>query len=169
MGHEGRAYLAKYPKRKKAKENFQANKKSRGNGGNYNGRQTDSQQQIAAIITGVMQASINSATVVHSNTTPRMPQHGPHARGSNISNVTTTTTTNNLAPRKYDHLGNICKVQSGPRRNVLSARSEKVIITSDKVMATEIDNHADTHCSGQNFVPFSWTGTVCTVSPFFHV
>ena len=30
----------------------------------------------------------------------------------------------------------------------------------------EIDNHADTHCFGKNFVPFSWTGMVCSVSPF---
>lgn len=33
-------------------------------------------------------------------------------------------------------------------------------------LATEIDNHADTHCFGKNFLPFSWTGFVCSVSPF---
>ena len=34
------------------------------------------------------------------------------------------------------------------------------------VLATDIDNHADTHCFGKNFVPFSWTDLVCSVSPF---
>ena len=40
------------------------------------------------------------------------------------------------------------------------------MVSSDKIMATKINNHADTRCFGKNFVPFSWTGTVCTVSPF---
>ena len=30
----------------------------------------------------------------------------------------------------------------------------------------EIDNHADTHCFGRNFLPFSWSGLLCSVSPF---
>ena len=30
----------------------------------------------------------------------------------------------------------------------------------------EIDNHADTHCFGVNFIPFMWTGMECSVSPF---
>ena len=33
-------------------------------------------------------------------------------------------------------------------------------------MSTEIDNYADTQCFGNNFLPFSWTDLVCTVSPF---
>ena len=31
---------------------------------------------------------------------------------------------------------------------------------------TDIDNHADTHCFGQNFRPIFWTSQECTVSPF---
>lgn len=34
------------------------------------------------------------------------------------------------------------------------------------VSTTEIDNHADTHCFGKNFVPIYFTGQVCEVSPF---
>ena len=29
-----------------------------------------------------------------------------------------------------------------------------------------MDSHADTHCFGSNFVPFSWSGLVCSVTPF---
>ena len=130
---------------------------------NNNGtRQTDSQWQIAAIVTWVMQAQ-NSDTVVASNVMARMLQHGPHSR---VTNFSTVTTMNPPEPRQYDHLSNICKVTSGPCRTVSSASSGKIMVTSDKVMATEIDNHTDTHCFGQNFMPFSWTGKVCTVSPF---
>ena len=31
---------------------------------------------------------------------------------------------------------------------------------------TDVDNHADTHCFGQNFRPIFWTSQECTVSPF---
>ena len=31
---------------------------------------------------------------------------------------------------------------------------------------TDSDNHADTHCFGNNFHPILWTGMQCTVSPF---
>ena len=34
------------------------------------------------------------------------------------------------------------------------------------VLPTEIDNHADTHCFGKKIIPFSWSGLVCSVSPF---
>ena len=31
---------------------------------------------------------------------------------------------------------------------------------------TKIDNHADTHCFGNNFRPLSWSDLMCSVSPF---
>ena len=40
------------------------------------------------------------------------------------------------------------------------------IPVSDQTFLTEMDNHADTHCFGANFIPFTWTGLECTVSPF---
>ena len=126
MGNEGRTHLAKCPKRKKARENYRSGKKYRGN----DSGQTESQQQIAAIITGVMQAR-NSDTVLASNVTPTMPQHGPHSRATNVSTVTTATP---QAPRRYDHIGNICKVTSGPRRTVSLGSSGKIMVRSDKVM-----------------------------------
>ena len=144
MGNAGRSHLAKCPKRKRAKETFRAEKTWRGNMNNNGTRQTDSQWQIAAIITGVMQAQ-NNDTVVASNVTARMLQHGPHSR---VANVSTVTTMNTQAPRQYDHLSNICKVTSGPRRTVSSASIGKIMVSSDKVMVTEIDNHVDTHCFG---------------------
>ena len=46
----------------------------------------------------------------------------------------------------------------------------KVHTNQDKVIwrasATEMDNHADTHCFGANFRPISFTLEECTVSPF---
>ena len=31
---------------------------------------------------------------------------------------------------------------------------------------TDIDNHTETHCSGKNFRPLSWSDLMCSVSPF---
>ena len=35
-----------------------------------------------------------------------------------------------------------------------------------KVHHSEIDNHADKHCFGENFIPYAWTRLECKVSPF---
>ena len=62
---------------------------------------------------------------------------------------------------------NIGKVSTSLRRHIASTASATSVNPSfSDVLPTEIDNHADTHCFGKNFVPFMWTGLVCTVSPF---
>ena len=88
-----------------------------------------------------------------------MPQHGPHAR----TNGATSST------RTYDHTGAvISRVTTGPRRNIYSSSAEiqPTAVQGFNTSRTEIDNHADTHCFGSNFVPYGWTDMVCTVSPF---
>jgi len=57
------------------------------------------------------------------------------------------------------------------RRNISSARQlgllERVQMTTPgHVAQTEIDNHADTCCLGLNFIPLSFTGEMCDVSPY---
>ena len=47
-----------------------------------------------------------------------------------------------------------------------SSQTQQVLEGSADVLLMEIDSHADTHCFGQNFIPYSWTDLICTVSPF---
>ena len=65
-------------------------------------------------------------------------------------------------------------MKSGPRYSIHSKSLNVSTITAyndnttanNDVLPSEIDNHADTHCFGQNFIPFTWTDLVCSVSPF---
>ena len=47
--------------------------------------------------------------------------------------------------------------------NKVHKNQEKVIWRES---TTEMDNHADTHCFGANFLPISFTLEDCNVSPF---
>ena len=103
MGKEGHDFLNKCPKRKAAKEAHALKKKQKGS--------DDSNRHVAAIINGVIQATCNETESVAGSsipsqvggTTPRMPQHGSHARNSSaVSNANTTLTT-----RQYDHNVNV--------------------------------------------------------------
>ena len=50
--------------------------------------------------------------------------------------------------------------------STISSTCIDTISTFKDVLQTEIDNHADTHFFGKNFVPYSWPGLACTASPF---
>ena len=61
----------------------------------------------------------------------------------------------------------IYKIQTSSRHTIGGARNRKT--DTDiywNACATEIDNHADTHCFGRNFRPLAWTGEECSVAPF---
>lgn len=63
------------------------------------------------------------------------------------------------------------KINTGIRHTVAAIKSNdtlpnNTIISYGFVSNMEIDNHADTHCFGKNFVPIYFTGKVCDVSPF---
>ena len=61
------------------------------------------------------------------------------------------------------------KVHTGPRKVMASSSTAPLTetgLTFESVLPSEIDNHADTHCFGSNFIPFSWTQLECEVSPF---
>ena len=169
MGPASREHLNRWPKRKVARDSHSENKrkKSRQTGRNQ------SQRDIAAIITGVMQAQRDATAEVSQNSGARMPQHGPHSLG--ISQVTTTPPPQgylpqafNTQPQMYDHHGNrvIEKVNTGPRQNLNVSASNTFIPEYSEIMPTEVDTHADTHCFGKNFVPFAWTDLVCTITTF---
>ena len=67
------------------------------------------------------------------------------------------------------------RISTGPWVGVASyhiTSARQTWLESDNIfkdaLKTKIDNHADTHCFGNNFRPFSWSDLMCSVSPFLY-
>ena len=62
------------------------------------------------------------------------------------------------------------KVQSGDRRQIAGAHTDRINDPSEANVTgqCELDNHADTCCLGQNFIPLYYTGKVCDIAPFLN-
>ena len=187
-GEEGRKFLNNDKKRKKYKNKNSRQAKKQAT--------VDDNRHVAAIINGVINATRNenASNVSHVGTNiplPPRPQHGPHARPPVVAaNQTqrTSPSSNSMVSSQitYDHNGNIVNDNTNERlsRNSISkvTTSSRSSISSSsinnstastnsptsnvKIHPSEIDNHADTHCFGENFIPFAWSGLECDVSPF---
>ena len=64
-------------------------------------------------------------------------------------------------------------ISTGPRFGVTSIQTtsaRQTWLESNNIykdaLNTDIDNHADTHCFGNNFRPLSWSDLMCLVSSF---
>ena len=71
-------------------------------------------------------------------------------------------------------LTSTCWISTGPRVGVASSQTKiawQTWLESNNIfkdaLNTEIDNHADTHCFGNNFRPLSWSNLMCSVFPPF--
>ena len=69
--------------------------------------------------------------------------------------------------RKVIRYRDVCRIKTGTRVNC-SAKVSPLAAASnyEKPLPTEMDNHADTHCFGKNFIVLEYTRQKCSVSPF---
>ena len=61
----------------------------------------------------------------------------------------------------------MCRIKTGTRVNC-SAKVSPLAAASnyEQPLPTEMDNHADMHCFGKNFIVLEYTRQKCSVSPF---
>ena len=106
-----------------------------------------------------------------------MTQTGLHT--TTVTYVSTTHSTSNNSAQSsviYGHNSDIITWNTGTtvtakiiyeiRKKITGVRNEVLKELSYKLISIEIENHVDTHYFCKYFIPFSWTGLVCSVSPF---
>ena len=140
---------------------------------------------ISQIITGVQNASQNESGL--EGVVTRFPNNRSRAQVSSVNRFSTPPNINDTEDRSvviYGRLGNLAtkdlladlfpeenikravfNINTGDRRiiNKVHKNQDKVIW---RELATEMDNHSDTHCFGANFRPISFTSEEFNVSPF---
>lgn len=69
--------------------------------------------------------------------------------------------------RKIIRYRDVCKIKTNNRRACAIQVSPLAAATQyETPLPTEMDNHADTHCFGQNFIVLEYTRQKCSVAPF---